>query len=45
MDLDGRVALVTGGSGDLGTAISQALAAAGADIAVAYTGNRLHFPA
>ena len=40
MDLDGRVALVTGGSGDLGTAISRALAAAGAHVAVAYTGNR-----
>jgi 3-oxoacyl-[acyl-carrier protein] reductase len=40
MDLTGTVALVTGGSGDLGTAISKALAAAGADIAVAYTGNR-----
>jgi NAD(P)-dependent dehydrogenase (short-subunit alcohol dehydrogenase family) len=40
MNLDGRVALVTGGSGDLGTAISKALATAGADIAVAYVGNR-----
>ena len=40
MELGGRVALVTGGSGDLGTAIAKALAAAGADIAVAYVGNR-----
>ena len=39
MNLDGRAALVTGGSGDLGTAISLALARAGADIAVAYVGN------
>jgi 3-oxoacyl-[acyl-carrier protein] reductase len=39
VDLEKRVALVTGGSGDLGTAISRALAAAGADIAVAYVGN------
>src|SRR5262245_30885879 len=40
MDLRGRGALVTGGSGDLGTAISLALARAGCDIAVAYVGNR-----
>jgi 3-oxoacyl-[acyl-carrier protein] reductase len=39
MDLGGRAALVTGGSGDLGSAISLALARAGADIAVAYVGN------
>jgi len=39
MDLTGRGALVTGGSGDLGTAICRALAAAGADVAVGYAGN------
>ena len=40
MDLRGRAALVTGGSGDLGTAISVALGRAGCDVAVAYVGNR-----
>ncbi len=40
MDLRGRAALVTGGSGSLGTAISIALAEAGCDIAVGYVGNR-----
>lgn len=40
MELSGRVALVTGGSGDLGTAICRALAEAGCDIAVGYVGNR-----
>jgi 3-oxoacyl-[acyl-carrier protein] reductase len=40
MDLQGRVALVTGGSGSLGGAIAQALAEAGCDIAVGYVGNR-----
>ena len=40
MDLRGRGALVTGGSGDLGTAISLALARAGCGVAVAYVGNR-----
>ena len=40
MDLRARGALVTGGSGDLGTAIAMALARAGCDIAVGYVGNR-----
>ena len=40
MDLRGRVALVTGGSGSLGGAISLALADAGCDIAIGYVGNR-----
>ena len=39
MDLSGRGALVTGGSGDLGSAICRALAAAGAHVAVGYVGN------
>lgn len=39
MDLKGKVALVTGGSGDIGKAISQALAASGTDVAVAYAGD------
>jgi 3-oxoacyl-[acyl-carrier protein] reductase len=37
MELAGKAALVTGGSGDLGGAIARALAAAGADVAVSYT--------
>jgi 3-oxoacyl-[acyl-carrier protein] reductase len=39
MDLRGRGALVTGGSGDLGTAICAALARAGCDVTVGYAGN------
>jgi 3-oxoacyl-[acyl-carrier protein] reductase len=38
MDLSGKVAFVTGGSGDIGKAISQALAASGTDVAVSYIG-------
>jgi 3-oxoacyl-[acyl-carrier protein] reductase len=40
MDLTGRGALVTGGSGDLGTAICRALAAGGVDVVVGYVGNK-----
>jgi 3-oxoacyl-[acyl-carrier protein] reductase len=39
MDLNGKVALVTGGSGDIGKAIGKALAAAGANVAVSYVGE------
>src|SRR5262245_58707072 len=39
MDFEGKVALVTGGSGDLGGAIAKALAVAGADVAVSYAGE------
>lgn len=38
--LAGQVALVTGASGDLGRTIAQALAAAGADVAVHYRSRR-----
>ena len=40
MELQGRAAFVTGGSGDLGAAICERLARAGCDIAVGYVGNR-----
>jgi 3-oxoacyl-[acyl-carrier protein] reductase len=39
MDLAQKVAFVTGGSGDVGAAVSQALASAGADVALSYVGN------
>jgi 3-oxoacyl-[acyl-carrier protein] reductase len=39
MDLAGQVAFVTGGSGDIGAAISKALAAAGADVVISYAGD------
>jgi len=39
MDLTSKTAFVTGGSGDIGSAIAKALAAAGADIAVSYSGH------
>lgn len=40
IDLSGRRALVTGGDTGLGAATSLALAAAGADVAIAYRGER-----
>jgi NAD(P)-dependent dehydrogenase (short-subunit alcohol dehydrogenase family) len=36
MDLDGKAAFVTGGSGSIGGAIANALATAGADVAVSF---------
>jgi NAD(P)-dependent dehydrogenase (short-subunit alcohol dehydrogenase family) len=38
--LEGRVALVTGGSGGIGAAISRSLAARGATVATAYSSHR-----
>ena len=39
MNLSGKVAFVTGGSGDIGRAIVTALARAGADVGVSYFGS------
>lgn len=39
MDLTGKTAFVTGGSGDIGGAIAKALAAAGVDVAISYVGD------
>jgi len=40
MDLTGKLAVVTGGSGDIGRAICEALAAASADVIVTYVGDQ-----
>jgi NAD(P)-dependent dehydrogenase (short-subunit alcohol dehydrogenase family) len=39
MELTGKVAFVTGGSGDIGKAMARALAGAGADVVVSYVGD------
>jgi 3-oxoacyl-[acyl-carrier protein] reductase len=39
VDLTGKVAFVTGGSGDIGGAIAKALAASGVNVAVSYVGD------
>src|SRR5215831_9606522 len=39
MDLQGKAAFVTGGSGDIGGATARALATAGADVAISYVGQ------
>lgn len=39
MDLIGKVAFVTGGSGDIGGAIAKALAESGVNVAVSYVGD------
>ena len=39
MELSGKVALVTGGSGDIGGAIARRFGAAGATVIVTYVGQ------
>jgi len=39
VEISGKQAFVTGGSGDIGTAITKALALAGANVAVSYLGS------
>jgi 3-oxoacyl-[acyl-carrier protein] reductase len=39
MEIKGKTAFVTGGSGDLGGVIAKALAAAGANVAISYLGH------
>jgi 3-oxoacyl-[acyl-carrier protein] reductase len=40
MELEGKTAMVTGASGDIGRSIAEALAVAGCDIAITYVGDR-----
>lgn len=40
MDLTGKLSVVTGGSGDIGRAICEALAVAGSDVIVTYVGDQ-----
>ncbi|HTS51888.1 MAG TPA: SDR family NAD(P)-dependent oxidoreductase [Burkholderiales bacterium] len=40
MDIQGKTAFVTGGSGDIGGLIARALSSAGADVAISYIGHR-----
>ena len=40
MKLDGKVAFVTGGSGDIGGAIARELTREGADVAISYVGQK-----
>lgn len=40
MDLTGKLSVVTGGSGDIGRAICEALAVAGSDVMVTYVGDQ-----
>jgi 3-oxoacyl-[acyl-carrier protein] reductase len=39
VELAGKTAFITGGSGDIGSAIAKALAERGADVAISYFGN------
>ena len=39
MDFRNKVAIVTGGSGDIGGSIARALASSGADVVISYPGN------
>lgn len=39
MDIKGKIAFVTGGSGDIGSAIAKALAKSGVDVAISYVGH------
>ncbi len=40
MELTGKTAFVTGGSGDIGSAIARALAVAGANVAISFVGQQ-----